>query len=71
MHVDGAQDCPEVTLTAQAVQYGYKESYAEAGITEAKELELSLGHRADLWSAERLQALRQVLTAPGLAPSVG
>ena len=69
MQVDGAQDCPEVTLTAQTVQYGYKESYAEAGITEAKELELSLGHRADLWSAERLQALRQVLTAPRLAPA--
>jgi hypothetical protein len=45
------------------VQYGYKESFADAGITEAKELELSLAHRADLWSSARLQALRQVRSA--------
>jgi hypothetical protein len=57
------QDCPEVRLTAQTVQYGYKESFADAGITEAKELELSLAHRADLWSSARLQALRQVRSA--------
>jgi len=52
------QDCPELCATTLTVQNGYKETYDDLGISERKELHLSLRPRA--WPADTLDEMRQV-----------
>ena len=55
------QGAQEHVLSAAALQHGYKESHeAELGISEAKEVELSLAHRRELWEGTRGAALQEV-----------
>ncbi len=55
-----SQDAQEHVLSEQSLQHGYKDSLEALGISEAKEVELSLAHRADLWEGPRLVALQKV-----------
>ena len=59
MTLDGCQQ-NENTLASAALQHGYKESWAERDISEAKELDLSLSQRNDLWTVQGVQHLQQV-----------
>ena len=56
------QDYPEDVRSTDALQFGYKESMESMGISESKEVELSLAHRTDLWQGTRMRSLRQVWT---------
>lgn len=54
------EDYPENVLSTDALQYGYKESMESMGISESKEVELSLAHRTDLWEGTCMRSLQQV-----------
>ena len=61
MDVWTLQDAEVHVLSAEAVQTGYKESFeASLGISEAKEVELSLAHRRELWEGTHGGNLQQV-----------
>lgn len=47
-------------LDSHTVQHGYRESYEEFGITDAKEVDLSLVHRREIWEGQPGVALHQV-----------
>jgi hypothetical protein len=52
------QDCPELFATTVTVQSGYKETYDDLGISERKEIHLSLRPRA--WAADILDEMQKV-----------
>jgi hypothetical protein len=54
------QVAPENVINAQNLQLGYKETWERFGISESKEVELSLVHRRDLWEEPHVSGLRQV-----------
>ena len=61
-------------LSAQSLQHGYIDSLEAMGLTAAKEAELSLAHRTDLWEGPRLAALhkaRQMQACSTSVPSSG
>lgn len=61
MDVWALQDAEVHVLSAEALQNGYKESFeALLGISEAKEVELSLAHRRELWEGTHGGNLQQV-----------
>ncbi|KAK9916244.1 hypothetical protein WJX75_000426 [Coccomyxa subellipsoidea] len=54
------EDAEVHVLSAEAVQNGYKESFeASLGISEAKEVDLSLAHRRELWEGTHGGNLQQ------------
>ena len=62
--MDGQND-HEYALSSEALQFGYKESMEGMGISESKEVELSLAHRTDLWEGTCMRSRQQVWTFPG------
>ena len=56
---------PENVLSSDALQYGYKESMEGMGISESKEVELSLAHRTDLWKGTCMRTFQQVWMCGG------
>ena len=55
------QDAEVHALSAATLQHGYNESFeAVLGISEAKEVDLSLVHRRELWDGPSGESLFQV-----------
>lgn len=64
------QDAEVHVLNAATLQHGYKESFEAAlGINEAKEVDLSLVHRRELWEGPRGESLFQVQQTLHLTPT--
>ncbi len=55
-------------MSGEAMRQGYKVSYCDLGIDEAKELALTLTSRAGLWAAPKVDQLCQARLLCTLAP---
>lgn len=57
-----SQNCPELSLSAEAIQHGHAVSYAAVGVPEEDEATLTLLPAAAGWSPAKLDNIRQVQT---------